>query len=159
MYKITELQRVADEENWRVVPHHVPVTFFGVELQSEPARIAFCVRRTFLTSDRREPDKRRRFLAYGTEQLRRRVLGDFGAGAHKMPVGTGALGVHDAFRNPFAIEVSHLFEQQKIFEDHRAARPDRERILVVAHRTSRICGHNFVLVIRHDSSSVRMAAA
>jgi hypothetical protein len=30
--EIAELQRVADEKDGRVVPRHVPVTFFGVEL-------------------------------------------------------------------------------------------------------------------------------
>jgi hypothetical protein len=42
--EIAELERIANKENGRVVAHHVPVAFFRVKLQREPARISFGVR-------------------------------------------------------------------------------------------------------------------
>jgi hypothetical protein len=54
----------------------------------------------------------------------------------------------DTLGNPFAIEMGHLFEQQEVFKDNRAARTNRERILVIAHRASGVCGH-FLSVFWH----------
>src|SRR6267378_8674249 len=76
-----------------------------------------------------------------------------------MPVSTGALGMHDALRDPLPVKMRHLFEQQEIFEDHRPAWPHGQRILVVAHGKARIRGHDFLFLFRHESSSVAIAAA
>jgi hypothetical protein len=36
LVQVGELERVAQEEHGRVVAHHIPVAFFGVELQAKP---------------------------------------------------------------------------------------------------------------------------
>ena len=61
-----------------------------------------------------------------------------------MPVRARSFGMYHALGNPLAIEMGHLFKQQKILEDHGAARPHRERILVVAYRPARVRRHNFL---------------
>src|SRR6202035_4235113 len=60
--KVAEFQWVADEENRRVVTHHVPIAFFGIELQRKPARVTRCVRRTLFTADCGEANQHRRLL-------------------------------------------------------------------------------------------------
>src|SRR5260370_26509422 len=67
-----------------------------------------------------------------------------------MSVRTGTFRVHHSLRNAFPVEVRHLFKQQKIFKHHRPARPNRQRILVVAHRTSGIRCHNVFLSFSHS---------
>ncbi|MNG09668.1 hypothetical protein D3C84_930950 [compost metagenome] len=41
--EIRELQRVANEEHWRVIAHDVPVAFLGIELERKTTWIAFGV--------------------------------------------------------------------------------------------------------------------
>ncbi len=48
-----------------------------------------------------------------------------------------------------AIEVSHLFKQQEIFEDDRAAGSNREGILVVAYRAACVGGHDVLFLVCH----------
>jgi hypothetical protein len=49
--KVGKLQRVADEEDRRVVPHEVPVAVLGVELHREAAGIARGIGRSALAAD------------------------------------------------------------------------------------------------------------
>ena len=64
-------------------------------------------------------------------------------GAHEVAVRSRAFGVHDAFRNTLAVEVRHLFKQQKVFKNHRAARAYGQRVLVVADRSPGVGSHEF----------------
>jgi hypothetical protein len=60
---------------------------------------------------------------------------------------TGTLRVHHPLGHALTIEMGHLLEKQKVFKHNRTARPNRERILVVAHGTSS-CRCQFLLI--HD---------
>src|SRR5438552_10677888 len=154
MDEIAELQRVADAEDGRVVSCHIPITLFGIEFQRKPARVARRVRRALLSANGGEAQERRRLLAHSAKEFCRRVLGDFGAGANEMAVCTRALGVHYALWDSLAVELCHLFEEQKVFEDYRAARPQRQRIPIVANGTARVRRHDFLFFFWHGSSSV-----
>ena len=117
-------ERVAHEKCGRVVAYHVVDAFAGIELQREPAWIAPCVRTAALTGDRREAAQR--------VGLRAR-LEDRGPGvaAHvigyqKVTMRTTAFGMRLPFRDPFAIEVRHLFDQIMIIEDYGTIRANGE---------------------------------
>jgi hypothetical protein len=43
--EVTELERITDEEDRRIVAHKVPISFFGVELDCKAAHIAFGIGR------------------------------------------------------------------------------------------------------------------
>ena len=145
--EVPELQRIPHKKHRRVVPHHVPVTLFGVELQRESTWIALRVGRPLLAADGRKARQHRRLLA-GLEERRGRVLANLLAGAGKRTERARTLGVNHAFRNALAVEVRHLLEQQKIVADDRPAGPHRHRVLVVANRTPRVRCHEALAVRR-----------
>ena len=74
--EVRKLQRIADEEHWRVVANDVPVAFLGVELQGETTRIALGVGRTTLATYGRKAQKGWRLFAYRFEQLGTGVFSD-----------------------------------------------------------------------------------
>lgn len=49
--EVRELDWVLNEEDWSVVAYHVVVSFFSVELNSEPSRISFSVSCTSFASN------------------------------------------------------------------------------------------------------------
>ena len=65
--EIAELQRIANEENGRVISHHIPIAFFCVKLQGKPAWVACRIRRTFFAPHGRKPNESRRLLTDSTE--------------------------------------------------------------------------------------------
>jgi hypothetical protein len=84
--KVAELQRVADKKDRGVIAGHVPVAFFGIELQRKSPRVSLGVSGTLFAPHRGKADERWSFLANGIEQLCRRVLCDFLAGADEISV-------------------------------------------------------------------------
>src|SRR5712672_3089702 len=141
MDKVAELQGIANEEDGRVIAGHVPVAFFGVELEGKAAGVALGVGGTFFAADSGEADEGGSFLADRVEEFRGSVLGHVGVAADEIAMGAGALGVDDALGNTLAIKVGHFFEEQEIFKDDRAAGAYGQGILVVAYRTACVRGH------------------
>jgi len=68
--EVGKLQRVADEEDRRVVAHHIPVTFLGVELEGESPGVSRSIRIPRLPCNGRESGEHRRLLADFTEETR-----------------------------------------------------------------------------------------
>lgn len=68
--EVGKLQGVADEEDRRVVSHHVPVTFLGVKLESEPTRIPGSIRKPTLTSHGGKSSKHGRLLTHFIKEFR-----------------------------------------------------------------------------------------
>ncbi len=62
--EVGELERVADEEDRSVVPDHVVVALFGVELDGEAAGVALRIRRAPLAADGGEADEDLGLLAH-----------------------------------------------------------------------------------------------
>ena len=54
MVEVRKPQRIAEEEDRRVVADDVPVALLGIELEGGAANVAFCVGRAALTGDGRE---------------------------------------------------------------------------------------------------------
>ena len=67
MVKVWKFQRVAQEEYGCVVSHQVPVTFFGIELNSETAYVTFRIGSTAFAGNGREADKTVCFFTYLAE--------------------------------------------------------------------------------------------
>ena len=65
-----EEDRVADEEDRRVVAHHVPVALFRVELEGKASRVACRVRGARLPAHRAEPRRHIRLLAHALKEAR-----------------------------------------------------------------------------------------
>src|SRR5258708_924700 len=97
--KVTELERILDEEDWGVVADQIPVALFCVELDGEAARIAFAVGRTLFATHCRKTDEHRRRLAGFFEELSTGPFPHVGVGADKMAMGSRALGMDDALGN------------------------------------------------------------
>ena len=72
--EVGELERVADEEDRRVVAGHVVVAFLGVELDREAARVALGVGRALLAAHGGEPGEDLGLLADLGEERGLRVL-------------------------------------------------------------------------------------
>ena len=147
--EVTELQGIANKEDRGIVPHHVPVALFGVELHGETARIAFGIAGTLLAANRREPDEHVGFLADFTEEFRGRVVRDVFR-HRENAVGAGTLGVYDSLRDALAVEVRHLFEKLEVLHQHRAAGTGGHGILVIADRASGSGSDRFL--VAHSTS-------
>ncbi len=153
--QIRELERVAEEEDGRVVAHEVPVALVGVQLDGEPADVALRVRGAALAGHGAEAHEEVGLLAR-LEHLGARVLGDVvgdGEGAER----AGPLGVHPALRDHLAVEVGELLQIPHVLHQHRAALAGRERVLVVGDRGPEVGGELVVCVShgRHSPCSGR----
>ena len=67
--EVRELGGIAQEENWGVVGHHIPVAFFSSELDGETSRVTSTVVRARFATDRREADGDWAFLASFAEDI------------------------------------------------------------------------------------------
>ena len=133
--EVGELERITQEEDWRVVAHHVPVAFLGVELDREAADIALGIRRAALAGDGGKAREDLGLLAHLGEQLRLGVLRDI-VGDSEGAIGARPLGVHAPLRDHLAVEVGQLFQKPEILQQHRAAWSGGHHILVVGHRAA-----------------------
>ena len=106
--QIRKLARVAQKEHRCVVTDHVPVAFFGVELQGKTADIALGIGCTALTGHGGETGKHLGFLADFAENLRTGVFRDV-VGDGERTKCAGAFGVHAPLRNDLAHEVGEFF--------------------------------------------------
>ena len=152
MVEVRELERVAQEEDRRVVADQVPVPFLCVELHREAANVAFGVGGAALAGDRGEADEHVGLLADSREYL--------GLGVCRDVVGDGecaerarALGVHPSFGDHFAVEMGKLLQEPDVLEQHRAAGTGRHRVLVVWNRRASdgrqllLVGHDLLLLV------------
>ena len=134
--EVGELVGIAHEEDGGVVANEVPVPLLGVELHCEATHVALCIGGAPLPRHRGEPEETRRLLADIGEEIRLRVLGDV-AGHGERTVGARAFRMHDALRNPFAVEVGVLLEELPVLDEEGAPRPGREAVLIVANGDAR----------------------
>ena len=139
--EVGELERIADEEDGRVVAHQIPVALVGVELHGKAAHVTLGVGRAHLTGHGGKARDQRRDLAHLREDagtgIARDVLGD-GEGAEGAP----ALGVDDALGDALAVLMGQLLQQVPVLHQHRAARASRQAVLVVDHRGAGRGGHD-----------------
>src|ERR1700722_12101903 len=117
-----ELQRIPNEKDRGVVPHHVIDALARIELQREAARIAPGVGTALLTGHRREADQGLGLGAW-LKDRRSRIAADV-LGHLEMSKGSAALGMRLTLRDAFAIEVRHLLDQVMIVQDDGTIRTD-----------------------------------
>ncbi len=119
--EVGEFQRIAHEEDRRVVADDVPVAFLGVEAQREAAHVALGVGGAALAGHGREAQEGLGLLADLRERLGLGVFRDV-VGDGQRAIGARALGVDGALGNALAVLVRELLEQMEILHQHRAAR-------------------------------------
>ena len=103
--EVGELERIAQEEDRRVVAHQIPVALLGVELHGEAADVALGVGGAALAGHGGEADEEVGLLADLGEDLGPGVAGDV-VGDGEGAVGAGALGVHAALGDHLPVEVA-----------------------------------------------------
>lgn len=113
--EVGELESIPDEEDGRVVTHHVPVAFLRVELDGEPTRIPRRVGESRLSCHGRPSPKHGRLLADFAQKRClaeiRDVVGDF-----EVAMRTRAFGVNHSLRDALPVEMRILLEQVQVFE-------------------------------------------
>jgi len=142
--QVRELERVAQEEDRRVVAHHIPVALLGVELDCEAADVAFSVGRAALARHGGEAREQLCLLADLGEYLRLGVAGDV-VGDGEGPVRARALGVHASLGDDLAVEVGQLLQEPDVLQQLGAAGAGGEHVLVVRDWRAGVCGE-FILV-------------
>ena len=147
--QVGEFQRVAEEEDWRVVAHEIPVALIRIEFDGEAADVAFGVSGAAFARNRGETHEQIGFFADLGEQGGFSIAGDV-VGNRKRAVCAGAFGVHTAFGNDFTVEMGQLFEEPRILKQHGAARPGGEGVFVIDYRSTgvvceQIVGHGCLL--------------
>ena len=145
--EVRELDRIANEEDRRVVADHVVVAVLGVVLESEAARVAPRIGRALLAGDGGEAQEGVGLLADLAEEIRLRPPGHV-VGDLEVAVGCGALGVDDALRNPLTVEVGHLLEHVAVLHQDRTALADGDGVVVVRRRSAVVVG-TAVADLRH----------
>ena len=159
--EVGELERIADEEDRRVVAHQIPVALVGVELHGKAAHVTLGVGRAHLSGHGGKARDQWRDPAHFREDagtgVARDVLGD-GEGAEGAP----ALGVDDALGDALAVLVGQLLQQVPVLHQHRAARAGGQAVLVVDHRGTGRGGHDGTLqwvVLGHGVFSVEVVGS
>lgn len=118
MNEVGELGGIPQEEDWCIVCNHVPVSFFGSELDGEASRVTSAVVRTRLATDGRESDSDRALLAFLGEEISLRQFWD-GVCALKEAVSTTALGVDNTFWDSFSVEMREEIDEMKVLKKKR----------------------------------------
>jgi hypothetical protein len=126
--EVGELHRITDEEDGRVVAHHVEVALFGVELQRESAHVTPGVGRTELTGDGGKACEHRGLLPR-LEEIRLRIGGDI-LGDLELTEGAGALCVRAALGDALTVEASELLDQGHIVEHQRTVGAHTQRVRI-----------------------------
>src|SRR5260370_26704215 len=106
---------MAEKQAGSIVPHDVPISVFGVELESSPADVALRVGCPAFPSDGRKAREHRRLLSNFRKNRCFRVLRDV-AGGRERSIRPPAFGMHPALRNDLAIEVRELLAQPDVLE-------------------------------------------
>ena len=113
--EVGKFQRIADEEDRRVVADHIPVAFLGVMLDRKTAEVAIGIRAAAFDRDVREAYGEARLLADAVEEGCHRVLRHVVL-EFEISESARALRMHHAFGNTLAIEVRVFLEQPRVLE-------------------------------------------
>src|SRR5690606_23914700 len=119
---------------------------FGIELDSEAARIARHFRRIAAADHGRETYGQRRFLARFLEQARAGVLGcgfvaDLPRG-FELAITDESARMNDSLRDPFAVKMADLLQKMVVLQRGRAAATHCALRLIVANRMTLTIGQN-----------------
>ena len=152
--QVGEFQRVAQEEDGGVVAHQIPVARVGVEFDGESADVAFGIRRAPFSRHGREPYEAFGLLADPGEDRSPGVARDVvchGEGSE----GARTFGVHAAFGDHLAVEVSEFLQKPRILHRRGAAQPGRLNVLIVGDRPPVFGRQRLLSFFLHSSESLR----
>ena len=113
---------VAQEEDRRVIGHHIPIAIFCAKLDAEASRVASKIVRAGFATDRREADGDGTLFASLAENV---GLTDVihGLGTFESTMGATAFGVDDALGNPLTVEMGEEVDQVEILQQKRTIAP------------------------------------
>ena len=140
--EVGELERIAQEEDRRVVAHQVPVALLGVELHGKAADVTLGVGRAALAGHGGKADEEIGLLSHLGEDLGLGIAGDV-VGDGEGAVGAGTLGVHAALGDHLPVEVGEFLQEPDILQQHRAARSGGHDVLVVGDGSAGVGGQFF----------------
>src|SRR5690606_33711572 len=152
--QVREFQRIAEEEDRGVVAHQVPVTLLGVELQGCTTDVTLGIGRATFTGDGGEAGEHRGLLPDFGEDPGLGVFADV-VGNNKLTKRTGALGVHTTLGNHFAVEVSQLFQEPYVLQQHGAALAGGHYVLVLGYWRAGYCSESWLVGHIARSWSIR----
>ncbi|OQB99613.1 MAG: hypothetical protein BWX80_03632 [Candidatus Hydrogenedentes bacterium ADurb.Bin101] len=155
--EVGELQRVAQEENGRIVADQVPVAFFRVEFRGETANITFRISGAPFARHGGKSGKSLRFLADFGKNLCPGIACNI-VGHGKSAEGAGTFGVHAPFRDDLPVEVGEFFEEPDVLQQLRAPWSCRQHVLIVGHRCAPVCCQSGFLGIVHGTPPVLVVA-
>ena len=142
--EVGELERIAQEEDRRVVAHQIPVALLGIEFHGEAPDVPLGIGGAALAGDGGKAQEAVGLLADLGEDLGLGVLGDV-MGDGKGAVGAGTLGVHSPFGNHLPIEVGEFLQEPYILEKSRSTRSGGHGVLIVNDRRTGPGGKFFLL--------------
>jgi hypothetical protein len=113
-------------------PDKIPISFLGIELDSESSRVTQSFRTVPAMDDSAEPDGDICDLSNLAEQVSGGDITQVKP-ANKRSLCSNASRVNHAFWNAFAVKVGELFEQVKVLQQHRTSLADCKRTRRVCH--------------------------
>ncbi len=147
MDEVGEFQRIADEEDRRVVADQIVIALLRIEFEGEAARIAHHVGRAALQRHCRETQKHIGALAHGAEELRPGPVAAF-PGDFEIAVGARPARVHDPLGDALAVETRQLLDQIVVLHQHRAGQARGLRTLIIGHGCGVLGRQSWLLVHR-----------
>ena len=153
MVKVGKLQRVAQEEHWRIVSHKVPVALIRIEFHCKPSDVAFCISCSPLTSHGRKPYKTLRLLAYLAEHCSSCIF-RYVMRHGKRTVCPCTLCMHTPFWYHLTVEMGQLLYQPRVLHHYRSSPTCRLRVLVVGNRSA--IGSSQFLLFLHNPENFKL---
>ena len=121
---------------------HMPL--FGVDLQGCTTEVTLGIGRATFTGDGGEAGEHRGLLPDFGEDPSLGVFADV-VGNNKLTKRTGALGVHTTLGNHFAVEVSQLFQEPYVLQQHGAALAGGHYVLVLGYWRAGYCSESWLV--------------
>lgn len=144
--QVGEFQRIAQEEDRRVVAYQVPVARVGVEFHGEAPDVALGIGGAALSGYGREADQTVGLFTHLRKDRGPGVFGDVvrhGEG----PESSRSFGVHAAFGDHFPVEMGEFFEIPYVLQHGGAAHAGGLDVLVVGNGFPVFGGQSFLVHI------------
>jgi hypothetical protein len=111
--EVGELERIAQEEYRRIVPHEIPISLLGIELGRKAPDIPLGICSATLAGNRRKAGEGFGLLPHFREDLGLGIAGNV-VGDREGPIGTGTLGMHSALGNHLPIKLGEFLQEPYI---------------------------------------------
>jgi len=135
MYEVRKLYSVLNEEDRDIVCNHIPITFFGVELDREASYVARKIGRPLVARHSRKTDEHGGLLADFGQHFRSGIIGETFI-EPESSMHAEASCVYDTLRDALMVEMKDFLAKMKILEERWAPFTDLQTVLVVRDRNA-----------------------